>query len=183
MNIPRIIQLIVILALFLSPAYGQFRSAGILAGFGGTIVDVAEAAEWDDLEEWDNWAVMAKATGEYGFRAGLSLGAEFGWTRLYYWEYRWSDGYYSGYRFGTESTVNIGLHVVKYLGEKLYLKGGAGAHFFLSGGTVAGLLAAAGYDFHISDNLCIPLELRIEPVFGNATPIPVMLGTGIKYKL
>ena len=42
----------------------QLHSAGVTVGAGGTIVDVAKAAEWDDLNEWDNWAMMVKATGE-----------------------------------------------------------------------------------------------------------------------
>lgn len=164
-------------------AQAQFRSAGFTAGVGGTIVDVAKAAEWDDLDEWDTWAVMLKAQGEYSLMEGLVLGLEAGANRLYYWEYRWSDGFYSGYRWGTEWTGNLGVHLVKYLGESFFLKGGAGLHFFFSGGTVPGLLAAAGYAIPVSESLEIPLELRIEPVFGNATPVPVMLGAGIRYKL
>jgi hypothetical protein len=161
----------------------QFRSLGIKTGVGATIVDVAKAVEYDDLEEWDTWAVIIKAEGEYMLSEGLALGAEAGVDRLYYWEYRWSDGTYSGTRWGTEWTSNLGIHVIKYLGENFFLKGGAGIHFFFSGGTVAGLLASAGYAIPLTDHLQLPIELRIEPVFGNATPIPVMLGVGIRYKL
>jgi hypothetical protein len=154
-----------------------------MLGGGGTLVDVAEAVEWDELEEWDTWAAMFKANGEFSLSDALSIGAEFGANRLYYWEYRWSDGYYSGSRWGTEWTVNLGVHGVIYMGERFYTKGGVGVHVFLSEGTVAGLLAAVGYNIPVSGKFYIPLEFRIEPVFGNATPIPIMLGTGIRYQL
>ena len=162
---------------------GQFRNVGITIGAGGTIVDVEKAVEWEDLEEWDTWAIILKATGEYRISEGLSLGGEFGANRLYYWEYRWSDGTYSDTRYNTEWTVNLGISLIKYFGENFYAKGGAGLHFFVSGGTVAGLLGAAGYNFNLSDKLIVPLEIRIEPIFGNSTPVPVVLGTGFRYRL
>jgi hypothetical protein len=161
----------------------QIRSVGLALGFGGTLVDIEKAVEWDELEEWDTWATCLKATGEYQLAGGLILGGEFGANRLYYWEYRWSDGSYSGYRYDTEWTVNLGVNLTYYLLENLYLKGGAGLHFFVSGGTVPGLLAAAGYNIALTDKFELPLEIRIEPVFGNATPVSVMLGTGIRYRL
>jgi hypothetical protein len=179
----RSITLIFLAALPFLPCNAQFRSFGIKTGAGATIVDVAKAIEYDDLEEWDTWAVIIKAEGEYMLSEGLALGAEAGVDRLYYWEYRWSDGTYSGTRWGTEWTSNLGVHVIKYLGENFFLKGGAGLHFFFSGGTVAGLLASAGYTVPLTDHLQLPVELRIEPVFGNATPILVVLGVGIRYKL
>ena len=174
---------IILFPLSLSVCSGQLHSAGIAVGFGGTIVDVAKAVEWENLEEWDTWAIIIKAGGEYKLSDGLGLGGEFGANRLYYWEYRWSDGTYSDYRWNTEWTVNLGINLTKYIGESIYVRGGAGLHFFLSGGVVAGLLGAAGYNLNITDNLAIPLELRIEPVFGNATPVGVLFGTGLKYRI
>ena len=62
------------------------------------------------------------------------------------------------------------------------MQGGAAVHIFNDGsGTVVGLLAATGADLTISDKLKIPLALRIEPVFGNATPFAVSIVTGLKY--
>ena len=175
--------LIILFPLSISLCSGQFRSAGIALGFGGTLVDVEKAVEWDNLEEWDTWAIILKAAGEYKLSDGLSLGGEFGANRLYYWEYRYSDGTYTNYRYGTEWTVNLGVNLTKYFSENFYIKGGAGLHFFISGGTVPGLLAAAGYNLNIGEKLILPLELRIEPVFGNATPVPVLFGTGLRYRL
>lgn len=179
----RSLIIVLLLSLSYSVCSGQLYSAGAVLGLGGTIVDVARAVEWENLEEWDNWAIVLKVAGEYKLKNGLILGGELGANRLYYWEYMWSDGTYSSYRWGTEWTVNLGINLTKNLGENLYIKGGAGLHVFVSGGVVPGILGAAGYNFRIKEYLIIPLELRIEPVFGNATPVPVLLGTGIKYIL
>jgi hypothetical protein len=179
----RTFLIFLIIPFSLSICSGQFQKVGIIAGVGGTIIDVASAVEWEDLEEWDTWAIILKGTGEYKISEGFSLGGEFGANRLYYWEYRWSDGTYSGTRYNTEWTVNLGINLIKYFGGNFYVKGGVGLHFFVSGGNVAGLLGAAGYNFNLSDKLIVPLEFRIEPIFGNSTPVPVLLGTGIKYML
>jgi hypothetical protein len=183
MDMKRYAFLILAPALFTVSCYGQIKYAGIKTGAGITIVDVARAIEWDDMEDWNTVAYIVKAEGEYQLAEGLNLGAELGINRLYYWEYRWSDGTYSGYRRGTESTTCLGIHLVKYLGENFYLKGGIGLHLFWSGGAVAGLLASAGYAVSLTDKLQLPLALRIEPVFGNATPVQVMLGVGLRYRL
>ena len=183
MRLKRYITLILYAGAISLTASGQIKYAGIKTGAGITIVDVAEAIEWDDMEDWNTVAYIVKAEGEYQLTEGLNLGAELGINRLYYWEYRWSDGTYSGYRWGTESTTCLGVHLVKYFGESFYLKGGAGLHFFWSGGTVPGLLASAGYAINLGGQLQLPLELRIEPVFGNATPVQVLLGVGIRYRL
>ena len=190
MNSKKYILTLVCAAFFLLPSFGQLRSFGIKTGVGATLVDVAKAIETEEdymeedyMEEWDTWAVIVKAEGEYGLGERFSLGVEAGVNRLYYWEYKYDMGYYKGFRWRTEWTGNLVVHAILYLSDNLYLKGGGGLHFFFSGGTVPGLLASAGYNIPIGDKLMLPLELRVEPVFGNATPIPIVLGVGIKYKL
>ena len=150
----------------------QFRSFGFIVGAGPTLVDVERAIDYSPLEEWDKFSVVIKATTEYQLKVGLMLGGEIGANRLYYWEYRWSDGTYSGTRYRSEWTTNLGVHVTKYLRQIWYIQGGAAIHIFNDGsGTVAGLLASTGADLKIAEKLRIPLGLRIEPVFGNATPV------------
>ncbi len=130
------------------------------------ILDLEKAIDYSPLEEWDNISVVIKVTAEYQLKEGLMLGGEFGANRLYYWEYKWSDGFYSGTRYRSEWTTNLGVHITKYFGEVWFVQGGAAVHIFNDGsGTVVGLLAATGADLTISDKLKIPLALRIEPVF------------------
>ena len=174
--------LILILLCAHSVNHAQFRSFGVIVGAGPTIVDVEKAIDYSPLEEWDKISIVIKATAEYQLKEGLMLGGEFGANRLYYWEYKWSDGFYSGTRYRSEWTTNLGIHIIKYFREVWYIQGGAAIHIFNDGsGTVPGLLVATGADLNISEKLRIPLSLRIEPVFGNATPIAISVVTGLKY--
>lgn len=63
--------LLIISGCLMVQIHAQFHSAGVTIGMGGTIVDVAKAVEWDDLNDWDTWAMMIKATGEYHLGSGL----------------------------------------------------------------------------------------------------------------
>lgn len=165
-------------------ASAQFRSAGVIVGAGYTMVDIEKAIEWSPLEEWDNIGVVIKAVAEYELRPGLNLVGEFGENRLYYWEYRWSDGYYSGTRYRSEWTTNIGVSFKKMVGESFYLQAGPGVHIFNDGsGTVLGVLAGAGYEVVVGDRFIVPLGARIEPVFGNAIPVSFLFHSGIRYVL
>ncbi|MDF1574634.1 MAG: hypothetical protein P1P86_05525 [Bacteroidales bacterium] len=169
--------------LTLSAAGAQFRSAGLVAGAGYTMVDIEDAINYSPLEEWDNTGVIIKAVAEYELKPGLFLVGEIGSNRLYYWEYRWTDGYYSGSRWRSEWTTNIGMSFKRMLGESMYLQAGPGFHIFNDGsGTVLGLVLAAGYELEPTDHIRIPLGFRVEPVFGSAIPISLLLHTGIRYQ-
>lgn len=162
----------------------QFRSIGIIAGVGHTFVDVEKAVDWYDLEEWDNVGVIIKGTGDFELKNDLILYVEIGATRLYYWEYRWSDGYYSGYRYRSEWTTNIQVHLKKYFADQWFAQLGPGIHFFNDGsGTVPGITLAGGYEIELTDELHIPLGIRIESVFGSATPTALMLNFGMTYDI
>ena len=162
----------------------QFRSVGLVAGAGYTAVDVEKAVDYSPLEEWDNYGIIIKAVAEYELRPGLLLVGEIGENRLYYWEYRWSDGYYSGTRYRAEWTTNIGLSFKKLFRESLYVQAGPAVHIFNDGsGTVLGLVLGGGYELELGDNFVLPLGVRVEPVFGNAVPVSFFLHTGIRYIL
>lgn len=103
-----------------------------MAGAGYTIVDIEDAIDYSPLEEWDHIGIMFKAVAEYRLKPGLFLVGEFGENRLYYWEYRWSDGYYSGTRWRSEWTTNIGLSFKKLVGA-FYLQAGPAIHIFNDG--------------------------------------------------
>ena len=162
----------------------QFRSVGLIAGAGYTVVDVEKAVQYSPLDEWDNIGIIIKAVAEYELRPGLLLVGEVGENRLYYWEYRWSDGYYSGTRYRSEWTTNIGVSFKKLLQESFYVQAGPGVHIFNDGsGTVLGLVLGAGYEMEIGTSFVLPLGIRVEPVFGNAVPISILVHTGIRYTL
>ncbi len=165
-------------------ASAQFRSVGLIVGGGYTAVDVEKAVDYSPLEEWDNYGIIFKAVAEYELRPEFLLVGEFGENRLYYWEYRWSDGYYSGTRFRAEWTTNIGIGFKKIFSETLFIQAGPSIHIFNDGsGTVLGLNLGGGYQIELSDRLVLPLGFRVEPVFGNAVPVSFLVHTGIRYIL
>jgi hypothetical protein len=165
-------------------ARGQFSSFGLVAGAGYTIVDIEDAIDYSPLDEWDHIGIMFKAVAEYELKPGLFLAGEFGENRLYYWEYRWSDGYYSGTHWRSEWTTNIGVSFRKMLGDSFYLQAGPAIHIFNDGsGTVLGLLLGTGYELEVGDRFRVPVGFRIEPVFGSAIPVSLLLHSGIRYCL
>ena len=170
--------------LCISLASAQFRSVGVIVGAGYTAVDVEKAINYSPLEEWDNIGIIFKAVAEYELKPELFVVGEFGENRLYYWEYRWSDGYYSGTRYRSEWTTNLGISFKKVFNETLYLQAGPAIHIFNDGsGTVLGLNLGGGYQLELSDRFVLPIGFRVEPVFGNAVPISFLVHTGIRYVL
>lgn len=174
---------IIITGLFLiTLANAQFRSAGLVVGAGYTIVDIEDAIDYSPLEEWDHIGIIIKGVAEYEMKPGLMLVGEIGENRLYYWEYRWTDGYYGGTRWSSEWTTNIGISVKKMMNEQVYIQGGPAVHIFNDGtGTVLGLLVAAGYELPLGELFTLPLGIRVEPVFGSGIPISILAHSGIRY--
>ena len=161
----------------------QIKSVGFTGGAGYTAVNVEKAVDYSPLEEWDNFGVFIKANVDFQVKDKLILVGEAGSNRLYYWEYYWNDGYYSGYRGRAEWTTNLGIHLKKYIGTNAFMQIGPGIHIFNDGtGVVPGLVFQLGYDLSITENISIPLVFRIESVFGNATPTSAMLGGGASYR-
>lgn len=174
------ISFFLLFTLFITNA--QIRSLGFIAGAGHTFVDIEKAIDWYDLEEWDNIGVIIKATGEYELKNDFTLFTEIGATRLYYWEYRWSDGFYSGFRYRSEWTTNIQVHLKKYFMEQWFAQAGPGIHIFNDGsGVVPGITLAGGYEAELTDNLNLPVGIRIESVFGSATPTALLLYLGLNF--
>lgn len=175
---------LLILMLFLGQAHAQFRSAGLVLGAGYTIVDIEDAIDYSPLEDWDHIWIIIKGVAEYEMKPGLMLVGEIGENRLYYWEYRWTDGYYGGTRWRSECTTNIGISVKKMMNENVYIQGGPSVHIFNDGtGTVLGLLLAAGYDLPLVREFTLPMGIRVEHVFGSGIPISVLVHSGIRYNL
>jgi hypothetical protein len=164
----------------------QDISINLRNGIGFTIVDVEEAWE-TELEDWDQLSYQLVAQGILNKDNGLSIGAETGVQRLYYWE----EKYFvylpdptPRFRWGTIWTWHLGALLEKHFENNFYIQSGANLRVFLDGsGVTPGILASGGYELFLSDSFKIPIGLRIDVVFGSATPIPVTLGVGLKYNL
>jgi hypothetical protein len=179
--------LIILAVLVLSQTVrSQEISLNLRNGVGFTIVDVEEAWE-TELDDWDQFSYQLVAQGILNKDNGLSIGAETGVQRLYYWE----EKYYvylpdptPRYRWGSIWTWHLGAVLEKHFENNFYIQSGLNLRVFLDGsGVTPGILASGGYQLYLSDSFKIPVGLRIDVVFGSATPIPVTLGVGLKYNL
>ena len=147
-------------------------------------MDVAEAVQTPNLSDWDNLGIIIKAFGEYQLKPDIFVVGELGSNRLYYWEYPYSYGFGTYYRWRSEWTYNLGISLKKMIGEGVFVQAGPAIHIFEDGsGTVLGLLGAVGYNLSVTDKIKVPIGIRVEPVFGNAVPISILVHTGLKYNL
>lgn len=173
-------NIFIILLFFASVSFtsAQFKSVGVLIGGGVTAVNVEKVLEPYALSDWNTYSLVFKAFGEYQLNENIILGAELGSNRLYFWEYPVPG--YSYYNWRTEWTTNLVIYFMKYFQEKFFAQAGAGIHIFHNG-TVVGLLLGGGYVIHVAEHFFIPVGLRIEPIFGTATPIAINLNSGLRY--
>jgi hypothetical protein len=114
----------------------------------------------------------------------LSFGPEIGVSRLYFWEERYiPNGLSPRYRWETVWTWFAGGLVRLDLGADNYVMTGASIHTFFNGtGTTVGIPLGAGHTIAVNDRVSIPLEFRVDIVFGDAVPIGIG-GAGVQFKL
>ena len=161
--------------------------------FGYTIVEVTEAMdspEFGDgnsrgLVDWDNFNYKALLQVLFDKTDTVSWGPEIGVTRLYYWEEKYVPfGFDPRWTWDTVWTGHIGGIIRKNLPHNYYVMTGASIHIFFNGtGATLGIPFAFGHEIPISDTITIPVEFRTDVIFGDAIPIGVGGGIGIKIKL
>lgn len=150
---------------------------------GYTAVNFEQALGYSDeyMIDWDQFCYSGAVKG-YLVTEILSYGAELSWQRLYYGYYRVPYGPSPAYREFDISTVSI-TGIARYSPKrKFYLAGGAGIHFF-NDGVAPSLLIEPGYNISAGEKLNIPVSLRLNPIFGDGTPISVCLGIGVSYRI
>ncbi|MFC1607973.1 hypothetical protein ACFL47_08385 [Candidatus Latescibacterota bacterium] len=160
--------------------------------FGYTIVNVSEAMGIPDyseitdegLVEWDQLNYKGLIQLFFKQSQDVSYGTELGINRLYYWEEKHIPPMSSPrWRWGTIWTGHLGGIIRKSFATHYYVLTGASLHIFFNGsGATVGIPFAIGHDLPISKNFTIPLEFRIDVVFGSAVPIGLGGGAGLKYK-
>jgi hypothetical protein len=160
----------------------QIKSVSLTTAAGYTLVNINEAVGVNQLEDWGNFGLMIKASADFQLNDNLILVGEAGTNRLYSWEYYWNDGYYEGWRYGSDWTTNLGVHIKTFFGERLFVQAGIGLHRYNDGsGIVFGDVVQLGYNIPVDDNISIPVLFRIENVMGNGFPISFMLGSGVSF--
>ena len=154
-----------------------------LVGGGYTAVNFPEASGYSDdyLEDWDQMNYSFSLQGLRQVAPKIRVGGEAGWERLYYWYYKIPYGYYPVYREADWSTMFVGPVVQFFLTPNVYVLGGADLHFFIDDGTALGLSVAFGTEYRLSNNLALPIEFRVKPVFGDGTPTVMQINIGIAW--
>ena len=153
--------------------------------FGYTAVDVSEAMDIPEerLDDWDNFNYKGLIQIFFKKSGHVSWGPELGFNRLYYWEERYKPvGFSPRWRWDTIWTWHVGGCVRRSIASQYYVLTGASLHTFFNGsGTSIGIPLAVGHDIRISDVITIPIEFRMDVVFGDAVPIGLGGGVGITY--
>lgn len=160
--------------------------------FGYTIVNVSEAmgipeySEITDegLVEWNQFNYKGLIQILFKKSENVSFGPELGFNRLYYWEEKHIPPMSSPrWRWGTIWTWHLGGILRKSFASHYYVLTGASLHVFFNGtGATIGIPFAIGHELPISKVFTIPVEFRIDVIFGSAVPIGLGGGVGLKYK-
>ena len=128
------------------------------------------------IEVWPNSSTRSSET--------LSFGPEIGVSRLYFWEERYIPiGLSARYRWETVWTWSVGGLVRLDLTPDYYVVTGAGIHTFFNGtGSTVGIPLGIGRTIAVN-RFDIPLEFRVDIVFGDGVPIGLGGGVGLQFEL
>lgn len=156
-----------------------------LSGYAGyTAVNFEKALgyEDEDMEDWDQLYYSFSAKGYFNSDKPINFGAEVGWQRLYYAYYVVPYGPSPVYREFNVSTTSV-MALARYSkNQKFYALAGAGIHIF-GDGVAPAIFIEPGYLVSIGENLRIPLSVRLNPIFGDGTPITISFGIGVSYRI
>lgn len=165
----------------------------ILTGsFGYTIVDIPTAVDWpeavgmgDGLTDWNNINYGGTIQVLFNLSKNIYIGPEAGISRIYFWERKYTPfGFSSRWEANGVGTWHIGGILKFQIDPSYYFFTGISFHTFLNdSGSTAGVPIAVGYEIYISDHLKVPIEFRTDIIFGDATPITIGGGLGLKFGL
>lgn len=168
-------------------------SVNLQNNFGYTIVNVSEAMEIPEsssttdygLVDWNQFNYKGLIQILFNSSQKVSFGAELGFNRLYYWEEKYKPfGSSARWRRGTIWTWHLGGLVRLSFASHYYALTGGSFHVFFNGsGTTLGIPLAIGHEIPISKVFTIPIEFRVDIIFGNDVPIGLGGGIGLKFNI
>jgi hypothetical protein len=179
---------IILLFLLLCVPHNIHAQRGIeisLSAYPGyTAVNFEKALGYSDeyMNDWDQFYYAFSLKGLLTSDKSVHFGAEVGWQQLYYAYYVVPYVPSPVYREFNISTVSI-MALARYSrNQRFFALTGAGIHIFYDGVAPA-IFIEPGYVIKLGKNLKLPLSVRVNPVFGDGTPIAVSLGIGLIYKV
>jgi hypothetical protein len=153
-------------------------------GIGYTFIDLPAALEWDQeyFNDWSQFNFKVNAQALFLHISPFSIGLEFGYNMLYYYDvdvpYVPSNLPYEG----TVSTLDL-LALGSYpFSDAMSVLAGLGIHIF-DNGVVFGLKGSFVYKFRINKNMAIPLSAVCDVIFGDGIPIVIGATAGFEYSL
>jgi hypothetical protein len=178
-----------------SGIFAQTSNSSFLVqgNFGYTIVDISQAVDVPEynrltdsgLEDWDNFNFNGFGQLLFQSSKNFSWGIEAGMFRIYRWlEKEHPVGLSPRWFGGAVWTFHAGPVLRFLLTENLYFYTGAQIYYFTDESSVTGgINGAIGYDVPLSNSVSLPIEFRTDVIFGNATPICIGGGIGLKFGL
>jgi hypothetical protein len=154
-------------------------SLSVYPGF--TLVNFEKALGYSDeyMMDWDEFHIAVALRGFLSSEKPIQFGAELAWQQLYYAYYRVPYGPSPAERWFNVTTISA-MALGRYSSKNFFLVGGGGIHFFRSGVAPA-ICLETGYMINGGSNLKFPVSFRINPIFGDGTPVPLSVGIGVSY--
>ena len=178
---------------FFSTEVPAEMTVNIQNNFGYTVVDVCEAMDSPEftvsnrrgLVDWNQFNYKGLIQILFKKSENVSYGPEIGLNRLYYWEEKYiPPGFSPRWDWGTIWTGHLGGLVRRSFASNYYVLTGASLHVFFNGsGATIGIPLAIGHELPISKTFTIPIEFRIDVIFGDAVPIGLGGGVGLKFQI
>jgi len=153
--------------------------AGVNSGIGVNLLDV-EKSEGGALSDWNKFSWIGNVEGLVLFPSGYILGAELNIQRLYSYSRFYSPGNY--YINGNVWTFHAGAIAGIALTDQLFIKTGANLRIYSDGSGVApGFMASVDYAIPLMENFSLPIGLRTDLIFANATTFSLNAMIGVRY--
>ena len=165
----------------------------VQGNFGYTFVDISKAVDVPEfnrfsdsgLEDWDNFNFNGFGQLLFNTSKNFSWGIEAGMFRIYRWLEKEHPVGLSPRWFGAAVwTFHAGPVLRFIIADNFYFYTGADIYVFVDESSVTGgVNGAFGYEIPISKTVSLPIEFRTDVIFGNATPICIGGGIGLKFGL
>ncbi len=162
------------------------KTAEFTAAVGGTIIDIENLVETDEISgsyatDWGT--VNFGISGQYFFlsKGNISLGAELMYQDLYWYSVRIPYGTTPINREYSVSAVKT-TPVLRFGGNGNFAFD-IGPEFNFMDGVNLGLLLSADYFIKVSDKFDIPVKARLDVIDNIVITMPASLNVGIRLKL
>ncbi len=167
-----------------SPGHAQKAKEISLSAYPGfTIVNFEKALGYSDdyMEDWNEFYTCAAIRGFLKPGKQFDIGVEIAWQQLYYAFYRVPYGTSPVYREFNISTISLSA-LGRFNKNNFFAVIGGGLHIF-NDGIAPAICLEPGFMLRAGPKLMLPISLKINPIFGDGTPLPVSLGIGAAYTI